>query len=296
MSRKVHITPYPYTPFKFPIFFNNKEDLLEDLKEFKRVPMDYLVEQTEDSIRFTYSSDWEENAAAENKNMDPKYKNLVYTTNKYGFRGPLTVEDITEDITLVSGCSNTWGMGSYEKEIWPYLAYGDNYVNIGYPGHSPTGIIRSILGVLDFYTPKQVSIFFSTVDRVEVIKEQIEAEYPKFYTYGPGLDRSHKGTKLQKAYKDFILSTSKHMYYYWFFTSFEGLIQKCKVLNIDLNVGSWDRELEDILEHYKFKGYNVIGRSPEMVDFPSARDPYHMGVEYHKEVAKSFLNIRKTSN
>lgn len=277
--------------FKFPMLFSRKEDFLRNLQiYYPYVPDEYILSNNKERSTFKFHGEWEKTQSYKHT-PDSKYINLEYTIDKYGSRASKSIENLSNNDTLVSGCSNTWGHGSFYEETWPYLAYGNNHVNLAING-APSGyIIKTINATLDFFTPKEISIFFPTLDRVEYMEFNSNEDKHKLYHLSAGVVRT--GSKyMQNLYKETLMNISEHMYIMWFLSDFSLLIEKCKNKNILLNVGSWDKKLQFLLEHYSYRGYSTIKNFPKLNEFPAARDPHHKGVEYHQRLADKFKHLR----
>ena len=272
--------------FEFPFFYDSEEKYKKHLLGYSQHVDKSSFDETTNTYTQKYLSDWERELVEKYSLYNPHYDNLIYTCNKYGFRGINTFDDINSDSIVCSGCSNTFGMGSYEEEIWPVLAFGDSNVNLGYPALGPNAMIRELIAVLDFKTPKAIAINFSTIDRTDYLM-QTERGVDST-NLGPGL--IGKGGPREEAYRDWVLGCNEYMSHLIFLNAFNGLIEKCLRLNVDLIVTSWSPYLYPILSKYSNRGYKVAEYVP-FKHHSRSRDKHHYGLSYHQAVADSFTAL-----
>lgn len=277
--------------FEFPFYF----DSLDKLKEYHRgrvlAHSNHKLESNTDYDVYEYLNDWEETICTEDPNPDSYYQNVHYKINHDNFRGIKGLDSIDSSTNLCSGCSITFGMGVNEEDSWPVLAYGDSCVNIGLPNASPSRIVRHLSGILDYKTPKSITVLFSTVDRIDSFIEW-ENRYSELIL-SPGITRTpHHDIPFEMhkhdVYSNFVLGTNEAYNYLIFFGSLELLIQKAKSKNIELYFSSWNFEVKEVLKKYQSRGYNWF-EVPKV--FGRARDPFHPDVEYHKGLAKNIKRV-----
>lgn len=97
-------------------------------------------------------------------------KSIKYKTDRYGFRNDA---DFNNDYyNLALGCSNTFGIGVNEKDIWyNYLKkhFPEPFFNAGIPGGSLGGCYRSLVGLLEEGMKiKRIFMFTPSRERYEV--------------------------------------------------------------------------------------------------------------------------------
>ena len=272
--------------FEFPFYFDSFDKLKEYHSNRLLVYPD-LVTSKEGTIRnCEYLNMWEKSICENDPNEDEYYSDVSYTVNEYNFRGNKTIDDIDSNTDLCSGCSVSFGFGVKEEDTWPVLTYGETCVNLALPSASPSGIVRHLSGILDYKTPRSITILFSTVDRIDSFYEHDDKW--KEIVLTPGIirtsDPSDPYDKVKRTmYENFVLGTNEPFNYLIFFTNLELLISKAKSKGIQLYLSSWHHELRYVLKHYQDRGYTWF-------DIPQswgrARDPYHPSYKFHRELSK----------
>lgn len=272
--------------FNFPFYFESYEHL--KLYHSQR-PLQFqdLVIKTDNNYRYSsFLNTWERDVCEEDPNPDPYYKDVFYKLNQDNFRGEKGLNEIGKDTNLCSGCSISFGMGVKQEDSWPFLAYGNSCINVSLPNASPTRIVRHLSGILDYKTPKSITILFSTIDRIDSFYKWEDSW--KEIILSPGITRTLDRSLLEEdykfnMYKNFVLGTNEAFNLNLFFFSLELLISKCKLKGIPLKLSSWEFELRNILKKYSSRGF-------EWFDIPTnlgrARDPFHPGYEFHRELGE----------
>lgn len=124
-----------------------------------------------------YSSD---SKKAFNKRLEetPDDENLLYykknpikyELNNYGFRTPV---DFTQGLTgnLFLGCSHTFGIGHYLKNVWSWKvnkAIGGNFLNLSVPGTGIATSTRLLYYFKDILKPKNIFLHSPHSNRFEM--------------------------------------------------------------------------------------------------------------------------------
>lgn len=191
-------------------------------------------------------------------------KEITYTINEEGFR----TEELKEPKdSLFFGCSNTFGIGLQEKNIWPSIVKEELKItgyNLGVPGGSNDTIFRLANYWIPIIKPKYV--FALTPD--EARKEYILKN--KIIQMCSNLNpKSSEDEKvLRKFYEDQIVSDwESEINYQKNILAIERLCEKnnCKFVNISI---------------YDF--YNVPIKD-------LARDLQHKGENFQKFIANKFI-------
>lgn len=205
-----------------------------------------------------------------------------YKTNSTGYRSGEFVE--SPDL-LVAGCSQTWGVGLQEKNLWgtrlaQYLKV-DSYVNIGYLGWSIDGIVTNVLRYIDKYgKPKKLALLLPDFYRVVsayatdiVLPDGYNAKhYPDGhiqsgveYTW---LNRSLTLPKYSKRpHKIQDILPLEHSIYESV-KMLQILVMYCKAAGIDLVWGSWEEDTCYLFE----KVAKDISLNLDLTDYVSLSD------------------------
>lgn len=90
-----------------------------------------------------------------------------YTHNSKNFRSP---EFFNNPDILAIGCSQTWGVGVPDKNVWPKVLsdkLGMSYVNLAIPGASTMELVRVSMDYIEEYgPPKYLTILVPDVGRL----------------------------------------------------------------------------------------------------------------------------------
>lgn len=111
------------------------------------------------------------------RNKEFRYKGKIkidYSVNSYGYRGP----ELSNVDLLVSGCSQTFGIGVPENLTWPSMIAGKNsitYNSIAYPGNSTVAMVEDAFKYFDaFGHPKHLRFLVPDFLRFKFIKASNE--------------------------------------------------------------------------------------------------------------------------
>lgn len=249
-----------------------------------------------------------------------KYNNRTYETNQINMRAPEFKKNPT---ILMTGCSNSWGLGLPNDVIWPYLVakeYDVDYVNTSMPGSSPMVEVVDIFKYCKtFGNPKIILAMFPDFQRSRVfVENKILKNVPDFSgamggTIGPSdiftirlIDRPNY-VKLP-AEKHLLVSQSQAFYNNTLFVFM--LEQFCKSNGIKLIWSTWHNDSFHEAFSFFYMNYakDSLGFSEMKVDmcnehsylekeFPDiyyrADEPTekkHPGVHWHYHVAEFFID------
>ena len=234
---------------------------------------------------------------------------MLYTTNKQGFRGNKIVKD--ESILMSAGCSHTYGIGVRENEVWgSQLAdkLGMYHINTGVGGIGADtvallikqffeeGIVPDILAVawpnvsrkmivLDEQKSldDQITDYIIEPSKNPVSAHQYSVHIPTDYKHVPPQKQNHyqsavKGIQLQ--------SEQQRLLEFWVYR--ELVIALCKNHNVKLiEVFLYN----DTLEYVKERCINKIPRTV-FLEYPDyARDNMHFGYKAHSKLAKQLKEL-----
>lgn len=192
---------------------------------------------------------------------------------------------------LFAGCSNTFGDGLEEDEIWAKILYNkiseknkvSGFFNIGTPGHGIMAIITDIFKYsYNIAKPDVIFINFPTSRR--------------FYWYNKK-DKSfiyHNLNKEERKTKEIWHTIPLIEYQYLFM-----LEQFCKAGNIKLIYGTWDRKshfsmYDDLkcfvdINNDEYINNYIINNPNNKLNL-SARDGLHYGLAFHHAWAEVMYN------
>jgi len=239
---------------------------------------------------------------AENQVDGPKIK---YNLNKFGFRSKtLKKFDKNEINILYSGCSNTWGNGVFEEEMWStiltnkmQILYPNKIINannIAYPGASIKAIIKNLLGVIQITgNPDYIFISFPNVSR--------DLSYSKGYGYFINcflqsfihLNPNETSIKYNQnfSYENNLLTATTMIFL---------LEEFCKSSNIKLVWTEWEESDDEIFKKINFNNYLKINKNYENKAIKTnspyweiAKDGRHPGAKWHLGLANYIFDNLK---
>lgn len=229
---------------------------------------------------------------------------VMYTYNNYGFRD----EDFTEcaDI-LISGCSQTWGVGIPKEYRFSDLIQNNttqSVHNIAFPGNSVSGIVRLIFSYIkQFGNPKSIYCMMPPFERFEVVPdlerfllEDIKNANPKNRDlFSPILVATYNGEydKIQKA--PFVPGEVINLesIHFWQAQSLLILEQYCEAVGINFAWSTWSTwsGMPDTIIDLKNRGLGY----KTFIDIPFRKWKYDyenyidkIGEDCHKELKEEY--------
>lgn len=117
----------------------------------------------------SYFKDLKTLAVVEQQNLSTF--GVTYEVNSGLFRSP----ELSKVDLLISGCSQTFGIGMKKNLIWPTILAGNNisYNNLAYPGASTEAIVDNIFRhIYKFGKPKYIRVLFPDMFRFVFLENQ----------------------------------------------------------------------------------------------------------------------------
>lgn len=234
---------------------------------------------------------------------------MLYTTNKQGFRGNKIVKN--ESILMTAGCSHTYGIGVRDNEVWgSQLAdeLGKYYINTGVGG---VGVDTVALIIKQFFeegiVPDILAVAWPNVSRKMVVLDQQKPIDDQItdYILEPGKNPvsiyqysvHHKAQSKEREEKQYqyhsavkgiqLQSEQQRLLEFWVYR--ELVIELCKNHNVKLIEGFF---YNDTLEYVKERCRNKIPRTQFdwcLLDY--ARDNMHFGYKSHRKLAEQFKEL-----
>lgn len=284
-------------------------------------PLDFFGIMTSDAGEsFLYddliSSQYRKNNMVDELALGVRYKkftykskfNLDYEVNSLGYRGP----EIGKSDLLVSGCSQTFGIGVPESLTWPYMLASSNqilYNSLAYPGNSTIAMVEDAFKYFDvFGHPKYVRFLVPDFLRFKFIKaanenvfiQNSKGNVGEFINTVSEPDRSMLKFEKMPVPVEKIMPTA--MSFRSNLIAIKHMESYCNLAGIDFKWASWHNELNShFARHdYGFKNYissivdknidysachkEVMGIDPRF--FIVGDDPQeHMGSHAHAHYA-----------
>jgi hypothetical protein len=187
-------------------------------------------------------------------------KNIMYKTDKYGFRNDADFSDDYYNLAL--GCSNTFGIGVNEQDVWyNHLKkhFSEPFYNAGIPGGSLGGCYRSLTGLLnEGMKVKRIFMFIPSKERYEVYNtvESIWTPVAWWTDHSNNIKKYLLNDESLDKFRQVHMLAIKHICY-------------------ENNIEIVDLDFED---------------NYEVCNCKSARDLSHPGIETHKLIGKMFYD------
>lgn len=180
----------------------------------------------------------------------------VNNINSYGYRSDEFKKNHEGKHVLFAGCSYTWGLGLYKKEIWASMVYEkisseekcSGYFNLGTPGTCVTNQVYDIFQYCNkFGNPDVIFYCMPGLDRgfdPKSIPEINTISFPPFHPNAE-LMKTEKGKYLYSIYFSEMIN---HISYF-------SLYQYCKSNNIKLYSFTWQEviDAEKYVKHVPFE-------------------------------------------
>jgi hypothetical protein len=192
-----------------------------------------------------------------------------YYCNSFGYRGKKEFKK-NQDI-VISGCSNTFGMGLQEDHIWGVMLskeLGLDYDNLAIPGLSTDAIINNIFAYIKEYgAPKYIFIVFPHFDRM-VLPENPERFIGTYHvnSNNDGFAFSHLDARdfniplpsySKTPHK--MIDVIPYEFTFWIaMQSIHKLELFCEYANIKLYYGTWSYENTKTIKHLQNKNSNFF--------------------------------------
>jgi len=171
--------------------------------------------------------------------------NCLNNVNSYGYRSDEFKKNHDGKHLLFAGCSYTWGLGLFKKEIWANIVYEkissqekcSGYFNLGVPGSCVSNQVYDIFQYCNRFGNPDVIFYCMPAlhrgfdpDAISAIKK---THFPPFHTnYNEILDKSDNS--------EYNVSYSEMINYISYFS----LYQYCKSNNIKLYSFSWEEVVD----------------------------------------------------
>lgn len=231
---------------------------------------------------------------------------IEYNLNDFLFRSKKLTSFEKENINIIySGCSNTYGEGVFEEDMWttkltnkikilnPNKKIDTN--NIAYPGASIKSIIKNLLGVTQkIGLPDYIFICFPSVGR-DLFYSQGYAKFFNCFVEDPA--RPLEPVNVNKKYNNSFsyennLLTSTTMIFL--------LEELCKSSNIKLFWTTWNNEDDKIFQKINFSNYLKINYEYENKVIKTnspfweiGQDNSHPGAKWHAGIAEYMFDSLK---
>lgn len=187
---------------------------------------------------------------------------IEYTTNSLNYRSP-EVGDTPADI-LAIGCSQTFGMGVQDNEIWPEKLsnmLGMSYVNLGECGSSIYNILGQAMSyVRDIGKPKVIVALLPGWDRVEIavnhennlVSPEIFQVTDKYQVYQMNMSSGKQDTQEVPKYakRPYILDEvlSYEIPLSQSAKALSHLMSYCSAIDVPLVFSSWHPNMIELLD------------------------------------------------
>jgi hypothetical protein len=213
-------------------------------------------------------------------NEDGSIKWPEYILNQYGMRTSLSYKNGT---SIALGCSDTFGLGNHEKDVWvTKLSEEINkpIINLGVCGAGLDTCYRLLKSYLEDYTPEMVFLLIPSPSRYEILYRSVEHGL-KHINILPNSDWLNGEDKQIWETFNKTLFIEENMYLN-FHKNLDAIRYLCMSKNIplyeELNPGMYDPD-------------KILEQSPIHINIDSSPslDFQHMGPEYQELILNIFL-------
>ena len=202
---------------------------------------------------------------------------LSYKTNNFGFRSP---DDIVKDFdgNIYLGCSHTWGIGHYAKNVWANILnekVGGKCLNLGVPGSGIATGVRLLGDLLGEVKPKNIFCHYVHPYRYEFWdwKGKYWRTISPNYNYDIGIMSS----EVPDLMKRFLAQEELAMAYYK--SNFALLKNIAKEMGAKLHS----------IEFINLPSIHIDSKLPPGLPVPyKARDLQHFTTIWHQDTADRF--------
>jgi hypothetical protein len=231
---------------------------------------------------------------------------IEYNLNKFLFRSKELKDFQKENMNILySGCSNTWGDGVFEEEMWTNILTNKietlnlnkkiDSNNIAYPGSNVKGIIKNLLGTTQkIGLPNYIFICFPSITR-DLFYSKGYAQFFNCFVEDPAapLEPVSVGKKYNHnfSYENNLLTSTTMIFL---------LEELCKSSNIKLFWTTWDDDDDKIFQKMNFNNYFKINYEYENKAIKTnspywevAQDGFHPGAKWHAGIAEYMFDILK---
>jgi hypothetical protein len=226
---------------------------------------------------------------------------IPYKVNSFGFRSKELKKLKKNSIKILySGCSNTYGEGVFENQIWGNVLANkiktstgmdiDNN-NIAYSGASIQSIIRNLFGILKITeNPDYLFICFPSSSRNLYYDKKHNGFVNCFILNNGPVEPLDVQIKYNKVFiKENNLLNSTTMLFL--------LEHFCESSNIKLLWTTWDEEDDSVFKELSFNNYVKINKDFENNALPNGeldywevgQDGEHPGARWHQALADNFF-------
>lgn len=228
---------------------------------------------------------------------------MLYTTNKQGFRGNKIVKN--ETILMTAGCSHTYGIGVRDNEVWgsKLAEQLDMYhINVGVGG---IGCDSVVLIVKQFFEegviPDTLAVLWPSLNRKMIVSnkskklddqimdfliEPVEKFDPFIFQFQPSNPLPNDSSIIQNVKGYLLQSEQQNLLSFWMYR--ELLISLCKMNNVKLIEAFTEPEGRDYVTakcNNKIPCLKTVLQD-SYIDY--ARDNLHFGIKTHSQLADSF--------
>jgi hypothetical protein len=190
--------------------------------------------------------------------------NVDYAVNSLGYRGPETDK---ADL-LVSGCSQTFGIGVPEHLSWPSMLASKNnmsYANLAYPGNSTIAMVEDAFKYFDLFGhPKYIRFLVPDFLRFKFIKASNENVFIQnsrgnvgdFINTVSDPDRSMLKFEKMPVAVEKIMPTA--MSFRSNLIAIKHMEAYCNAAGIDFKWATWHNELNSHFKRYDYGFDNYV--------------------------------------
>lgn len=259
------------------------------LKEFWSLEFELKKDKSYRYLRYkNLDEKLETDLALKNKKTHLKEKDVIYTINKYNFRGKLTFDDIPNVKSVAIGDSWTVGEGVPEDKIYTNLLNIPT-VNLGIPGASLDQILRLTLNILENFHIKYLFIMIPEISRIESIT--IKNNTPENTPLGLWSFSKSKDKHLYNKFEKYIDYADDYDLWVRCFKNIKLINYLAEKNNVKLYYSYWSRYVVNKIEQicYPYYSHHCYAKD-------KARDGMHPGIEAHQMIADDLNNSIKKDN
>ena len=259
------------------------------LKEFWSFEFELKKDESYRYLQYKNATEkLETDLALKNKKTHLKEKDVIYTINKYNFRGKLTFDDIPNVKSVAIGDSWTVGEGVPEDKIYTNLLEIPT-VNLGCPGASLDQILRLTLNILENFHIEYLFIMIPEISRIESIT--ITSNTPENTPLGPWAFNKFGGKRLYNKFEKYIDYADDYDLWVRCFKNIKLINYLAEKNNVKLYYSYWSDHAINKIEQicYPYYSHHCYAKD-------KARDGMHPGIEAHQMIADDLNNSIKKDN
>lgn len=220
-------------------------------------------------------------------NEDGSIKWPEYDLNQYGMRTSFSYD---EGHPIALGCSDTFGLGNHEKDIWTTKLsnkLNKKIINLGVCGSGIDTVYRILKSYLENYRPESVFLLIPSPNRFEILYRSMEdgLKHMNILPKNDWLNEEEK--RIWESFSE-TLFIEENMYLN-FHKNLDAIRYLCMSQNIplyeELNPGMYNQDniLEKLPIDMNFKNYPSL-------------DLQHLGPEYQDLITNIFIKKINESN